>query len=147
MNHKPKHQFQLKSRIDADGLWNILKGWKDQSDAGHPVQVTVEPYEPTRSIDQNKMLWEILSAFSEQLEWPINGEMKRISAEDWKDILSASFKSEMVRLSQTIDGRIVMLGLRTSRMRKQEFTEFVEFLMAVAAERGVVIFNENCEEV
>jgi hypothetical protein len=89
------------------------------------------------------MLWRILTAFSQQIEWPINGCMQKISKEDWKVILSASFRAEMARLTQTTDGRIVMLGVSTSRMSKREFTEFIEFLLAVAAERGVVLELEE----
>jgi inactivated superfamily I helicase len=127
----------LRRPEDAENLWGILRTWKDQKDAGAPLEATIKPYEPTRNLDQNRLLWRILTAFSQQLEWPINGVMQGISKEDWKVVLSASFRAEMARLTQTTDGRIVMLGVSTSRMRKREFAEFIEFLMAIAAERGV----------
>lgn len=135
----------LKRQDDADNLWGILRTWKDQRDSGVPLEVNIKPHEPLRNIDQNRLLWAILTEFSRQLEWPINGEMQKISKEDWKTILSASFRSEMARLTQTTDGRIVMLGCSTSRMRKKEFAEFIEFLLAVAADRGVQL-DEDQEE-
>jgi hypothetical protein len=98
-----------------------------------------------RSTAQNRYLWAILKAFSDQLEWPVNGLMQRITPEDYKDILSASYRSESIRLSQTTDGRVVMLGLRTRYMKKPEFCEFIEFLFSVAAERGVTLPIEDFE--
>lgn len=132
----------LRRSEDAENLWGILRTWKDQKDAGAPLEVRIRPYEPLRNVDQNKMLWAILTEFSRQMEWPVNGVMQKISKEDWKLILSASFRSELARLTQTTDGRIVMLGVSTSRMKKREFAEFMEFLLAVAAERGVVLEDE-----
>lgn len=96
--------------------------------------------EPARNLDQNAAMWPILEAFSAQLEWPVNGKMVKLTPEEWKDILSAAFKSEQVRLAQGLDGGIVMLGLRTSKMTKKTFSEWLEFLHATAAARGVDVY-------
>ena len=93
--------------------------------------------EPSRSLDQNAAQWPILQAFSEQLTWPINGVMVKMDADDWKDILTAAFKKETVRIAQGLDGGMVMLGMRTSKMSKKEFSEYLEFLHATATLRGV----------
>lgn len=93
--------------------------------------------EPSRSLDQNSLLWPLLECFSQQLMWPVNGEMCKLEPEEWKDILSAAFKQETVRLAMGLNGGMVMLGLRTSRMPKREFSEFIEFILATAAQRGV----------
>lgn len=140
------NKFVLRSPRDADALWGVLKCWSGQAEAGQPLEVNVGVYEPMRNLDQNALMWVILTAFSEQLEWPVNGAMAKLSKEDWKDILTASFKSELVRLSQTTDGRIVMLGARTSRFTKAQFIEFIEFLHAVAAERGVNLSDMDMDE-
>ena len=105
---------------------------------GHVLRI--EP--PRRSLDQNAALWPILQAFSEQLEWPVNGRMTKMTPEDWKDVLSAAFKNERARLAMGIDGGVVMLGLRTSKMNKLQFSEFLDFLQSVAAERGVQVYEE-----
>lgn len=99
--------------------------------------------EPTRNLDQNAASWPILQAFSEQLEWPVNGAMTRMSPENWKDVLTAAFKQEQVQIAQGINGGMVMLGQRTSKFKVKEFSEWLEFLHAVAAERGVVIYAEE----
>lgn len=93
--------------------------------------------EPSRSLEQNAAQWPILQAFADQLQWPINGAMVRMTADEWKDVLTASFRTEQARLSQTMDGRVVMLGQRTREFGKREFSDWLEFLHATAAARGV----------
>ena len=93
--------------------------------------------EPTRSLEQNSAQWPILEAFSAQLLWPVNGKMERLTSEEFKDVLTAGFRKETVRLAAGVDGGMVMLGARTSTMKKAEFSDWLEFLHFVAAERGV----------
>jgi hypothetical protein len=97
--------------------------------------------EPSRSTDQNSAMWPILDAFSEQLVWPVNGRMEKLTAEEWKDLLSAAFRKETNRVAQGLDGGFVMLGQRTSKFGKREFSEFLEFLHATAADRGVAVYE------
>jgi hypothetical protein len=104
-----------------------------EAPAGHVVTVQ----EPRRNLEQNALLWVLLQAFADQLEWPINGRMCRLEPEEWKDILSAAFRRETQRVAPGIDGGMVLLGLRTSKMGKREFGEFLEFVQATAADRGV----------
>ena len=107
-----------------------------------PAGFVVEVREPSRNLDQNALLWVLLTEFSRQLEWPVNGLMVRLSPDDWKTILSASFRRETQRMTQGVDGGLVMLGARTSQMGKREFAEFIEFIQSVAAERGVELERE-----
>jgi NinB protein len=100
---------------------------------GHVV--TIGP--PGRTLDQNAAQWPLLDAFSRQLLWPVNGSMVAMSAEEWKDVLSAAFRGESVRLAMGLNGGVVMLGMRTSKMGKKQFSEWLEFLHSVAADRGV----------
>ncbi len=94
--------------------------------------------EPTRTLDQNAAQWPILQCFANQLTWPVNGERVQMTDEEWKDVLTAGFKSESLRLAQSLDRRgVVMLGLRTRNMNKREFSEWLDFLNASAIELGV----------
>ena len=111
---------------------NCLEAVKTAQDG---FKVTIA--EPSRTLDQNAAQWPILQAFSEQLTWPINGVMVKMDADDWKDVLTAAFKKETVRIAQGLDGGMVMLGMRTSKMSKKEFSEYLEFLNATAVLRGV----------
>jgi hypothetical protein len=99
-------------------------------------RVTIEP--PKRTLDQNSLLWPLLQCFADQLEWPVNGSMAKLEPGEWKDILSAAYRKESARVALGLNGGMVLLGLRTSRMSKREFSEFVEFILSVAADRGVV---------
>lgn len=107
-----------------------------------PAGFVVEIKEPGRSLDQNAAMWPILEAFSRQLLWPVNGQMTKMAPEEWKDVLTAAFRGEQARLAMGLDGGVVMLGQRTSRFSKREFSEWIEFLHSVAAERGVELERE-----
>lgn len=93
--------------------------------------------EPASNLEQNAAQWPILQAFADQLEWPINGRMERLTADEWKDILTAAFRRETVRVAMGLDGGMVMLGARTSHFSRREFSEWLDFLHATAAARGV----------
>lgn len=109
--------------------------------AGHVVTVK----EPTRNLEQNALMWVLLQAFSDQLKWPVNGAMVTLAPEEWKDILSAAYKRESQRVAMGLDGGMVMLGMRTSKMGKREFAEFIEFINATAAHRGVELERTQLE--
>ena len=100
---------------------------------GHVVTLS----EPTRNLEQNAAQWPILQAFSDCLVWPVNGRMETLTPDEWKDILTAAFKRETTRVAMGLDGGMVMLGARTSTMSKREFSEWLDFLNATAADRGI----------
>jgi hypothetical protein len=104
---------------------------------GHVVTVS----EPTRSLEANAAQWPYLQAFAEQLEWPVNGKMCKLAPDEWKDILTAAFQKETARLAMGLDGGVVMLGQRTSKFSKKRFSEWMEFLIATAADRGVKVYE------
>lgn len=108
-----------------------------------PEGMCVSIREVTRTLDQNAAQWPILEAFSQQLQWPVNGQMVHMSAEEWKDVLTAAFQRETARLAMGLDGGVVMLGQRTSKFGKRKFGEWLEFLHAVAAQRGVVVYPDE----
>ena len=111
----------------------------DAAPAGYSV--TIKP--PTRTIAQNAAQWPYLEAFSKQLKWPVNGAFVEMEPDEWKDVLTAAFKGETVRLAMGLNGGVVMLGLRTSKMPKAVFSVWMEFLKATAADRGVTVYEQN----
>lgn len=108
-----------------------------------PLGYVVTIGEPNRTLSQNSAQWPILDAFAQQMEWPINGQMTKITAEDWKDILTCAFRNESPRVAAGINGGMVLLGQRTSKFKKKEFSDWMEFLWATAADRGVVVYQEE----
>jgi hypothetical protein len=104
-----------------------------------PEGYTVTIAEPNRTLEQNALQWPILQAFADQLQWPVNGQMVWMTPDEWKDVLTAAFKRETARLAMSLDGGVVMLGMRTSQMGKKQFSEWIDFLKATAALRDVDI--------
>ena len=97
----------------------------------------------TRTLDQNAALWPLLECFSQQLRWPVNGMLVNLDPEDWKHILTAAFREENVRIANGLNGGMVMLGQRTSRFSKREFSDFLDFIYATALERNVQLDREE----
>lgn len=104
---------------------------------GHTWMLTLRS--ETRSEAQNRLMWPILTAFSKQLLWPVNGRMESMAPDEWKTVLTAAFRSDSVRLAMGLSGGVVMLGARTSKFSKAEFSEWIEFLYATAADRELVL--------
>jgi hypothetical protein len=102
--------------------------------------------EPTRSVEQNAAQWPYLDAFSKQLQWPVNGQMEWLTPEEWKDVLTAAFERETVRLAMAFDGPgVVMLGKRTSKFGKGKFSTWIEYLKWAAALKSVVVYADERE--
>ena len=95
--------------------------------------------EASRTLEQNAAQWPILAAFSNQLLWPVNGEMVQMNEEEWKDVLTCCFRQEVPRIAAGMNGGNVMLGSRTSGFKKGEFSEWLEFLNATAVDRDVEV--------
>lgn len=91
--------------------------------------------EPTRTLEQNAAQWPYLVGFAQQKQACINGEMQWVTDDDWKDILTAAWSGEM-RMA-VFDGKVIMLPQRTSKMGKNVFSTWMEFLVAMAAQCGV----------
>lgn len=121
----------------------VLRGKADRERAirwigGIPDGSRIEFKAPSRSQDQNALMWARLETIAEQVDW--YGE--KLSKEDWKEIFSASLRK--ARVVPGIDGTgFVVLGLRTSDMSKEEFGALLDLIDAFAAERGVVFDEEK----
>lgn len=103
--------------------------WLRAGLVGGAVQLTIG--RPRRSLDQNKKLWPMLRDISQQVVW--HGQ--RLEPDEWKDVLTAGIKKQKV--VPGIDGGFVVIGARTSKMRKKDFCELVEFIYWFGAEHGV----------
>lgn len=89
-----------------------------------------------RTVDQNALMWGLLRDVARQVPWPVNGAMVQLEAEDWKDIFTASLTKHH-RMAQGIDGGFVILGMRTSKMVKEQMSELIELIYAFGAEHDV----------
>ena len=100
---------------------------------GKPYVVEVKPL--TRTIQQNDLMWALLTEISNQVVW--HGQ--KLTPENWKDVLTAALKRQAV--VPGIDGGFVVLGQRTSKMTVKELNEVIELAYAFGAQNGVV-FND-----
>ncbi|MHB8915789.1 MAG: recombination protein NinB [Thiobacillus sp.] len=98
-----------------------------------PDGMVVTICEKTRSLDQNALLWPLLTEVSATVDWYGN----KLTKEEWKDVFTAALKKQKV--VPGIDGGFVVVGQRTSSMGKSEFSELIELIMAFAADHGVRI--------
>lgn len=106
-----------------------------------PDNFRVEIRERTRSLDQNALMWELLTTLSTSLQWPVNGKSETLTPDEWKDILSASLDQES-RIAQGIRGGFVMIGKRTSKMTVRQMTDLIELIYAFGAEHDIA-FSES----
>lgn len=99
-----------------------------------PVEVVLQ--RPKRSVSQNSKMWPMLHDVSTQRQLVINGQLVWANPEDWKDVFTAALKQDQ-RMAMGIDGGVVVLGMRTSQMRKQEFSDLIELIYAYGSEHGI----------
>lgn len=106
--------------------------WASQS----PVGTRIEFKKPKRSIPQNDKLWACLTEIAHQVDW----YGQKLTTEDWKDVFTASLRKS--RVVPGLDGEsFVVLGLHTSSLSKEEFSDLLELIHAFAAERGVKLYD------
>jgi hypothetical protein len=102
-----------------------------------PDGMVIKITEPTRNLEQNAAMWASLSDVSDQVDW----YGRKLSAEDWKNVFTASLRK--LEVVPNLDGTgFVALGQSSSRMTKREFSDLLELINAFAAEHGVVWSDE-----
>ena len=115
--------------------WAHAKGWLGAG--GHRLVLEIRPEK--RSDAQNRLLHACLGEISKQVEW---AGCKR-DVDTWKRLLTAAWlraRGEGVEVLPAIDGHGIDVVFRhTSKLTKAECAELSEFVMAWAAERGIVI--------
>lgn len=129
-------------------LWEPVQAHKAIMTAWHNVKgmlmagdrrLTLEIRPEKRSDAQNRLLHACLSEISKQVEW---AGCKR-DVETWKRLLTAAWlraRGEPIEMLPALDGHGVdIVFRRTSQLTKAECAELSEFVMAWAAERGIVI--------
>jgi hypothetical protein len=90
----------------------------------------------TRSEAQNALMWSALGDLSRSIDWPVDGVLTRLDAEDWKHVMSAGLKRHQ-RIAQGVDGGFVILGQSTRKMTVAEMGELIELIHAFGTQRGV----------
>lgn len=124
---------------DLPGVWAWIKA---MTVAGHRLVLEIRPEK--RSDAQNRLLHACLSEISKQVEW---AGCKR-DVDTWKRLLTAAWlraRGEPIEMLPALDGHGVdIVFRRTSQLTKAECAELSEFVMAWAAERGIVLMESEC---
>ncbi len=113
-------------KVLTQQIWPLLKSLLM---AGHRMVVEIKP--ETRSLAQNSRLWALLTDLSKQVDW----YGRKLSAEEWKHVMTASMTKQDV--VPGIDGGFVVLGKSTSKMTKPEMSELQDLIEAFGAQQGV----------
>lgn len=93
--------------------------------------------EAKRTVDQNALLWSLLSQISRA-----KPDGRVLDTDTWKALFmhSAGFTCTF---EPTLDGQgVVPLGFKSSRLRKAEFSDLIEAIFSFAAEKGIPLSDE-----
>lgn len=92
-----------------------------------------------RTVDQNSLLWALLTDVSRQAEW--HGKLRE--PEEWKDLFTASVLAAKggLEIVPGLMGGFVILGLHTSDMTRAEMGDLIDWIAAWGAQNGVT-FSE-----
>lgn len=91
----------------------------------------------TRTLDQNSLLWPLLTELSNQVDW----YGQKLTKEEWKDVMTAGLKRS--KIVPGIDGGFVVVGTSTSKMDKKTFSELIELIHAFGAQHDVKFQGEK----
>lgn len=123
-----KQLFYLRSSIIQLNAIKYIQALPTDEERPLVVQIS----EGTRTLDQNALMWPLLQCLERQTDW----HGMKLSAEEWKDLLSAGLAKSKVVPNLDNTG-FVILGQRTSKMTKKQFSDLIELIYAVGAEKGV----------
>ena len=118
-------------RAMTQQIWPQLKAMLT---AGH--RMVIELRKETRTVRQNARLWAMLTEISQQVDW----YGRKLTAEQWKHVFSASLKKQDV--VPGLDGGFVVLGLSTSKMTKAEMSDLQMLMEAFGADKGVKFHDQ-----
>lgn len=136
MGEVVKRHFYVKS---ADRVRDVLKMaylFAAEMVAGNAVEVIVKTVKSKRTLEQNARMWAMLTDIANQKEWIVDGQLTKLDPDEWKDILTAAMTQEL-RVAQGINGGMVLLGRRTSKMTISQMQDLIEVMQAFAVEHGI----------
>ena len=110
----------------VQSVWRLAKA---HLNAGRRMVLELRPEK--RSDPQNRRMWAMLGEIATQVDW----YGQKLSAEDWKHILTASLTKQ--RVAPGLDGGFVVLGLSTSKMTKAEMSDLQTLMEAFGVDKGV----------
>ena len=107
--------------------------------AQYPYGYMLIAREPTRTDEQNRLMWPLLGCFEQQAE--VKGQTWK--DHQWKSMFMEALGHEQEILPSLDGSRWFAAGLRTSKLGKREFSDLIERIYAEAAERGVTLNTKD----
>ena len=102
-----------------------------------PQYATVRVAAPNRTVDQNDLMWAVLSEIS--IAKP---DGRRHTPEMWKALFMHACGHE-VQFLNGLDGNPFPVGFRSSRLSKAQMSELLEWIFAWCAEKGVTLSHDQ----
>jgi hypothetical protein len=96
-----------------------------------PKGYVVEVREPKRTLEQNDLLWSLLTDVSVAMP-----QGRRHTPDDWKAIFMNACGWEC-QFVEGLDGRPFPKGFRSSHLTKKQMSDLIEFILAWGSENGV----------
>jgi 2-phospho-L-lactate guanylyltransferase (CobY/MobA/RfbA family) len=131
-----KRHFYVKSADRVREVFRLAYLFAVELADGNAVEVIVRTVKSKRTLEQNAKMWAMLTDIAEQKQWIVDGRLQYLEPEEWKDILTAALTQEL-RVAQGVNGGMVLLGRRTSKMTISQMQDLIEVMQAFAAEHGV----------
>ncbi len=94
---------------------------------------------PTRTLDQNKMLWSLLAAVADAE--PMG---RKHTPDEWKAIFMQACGWEQAFLPG-LSGGFFPVGFRSSRLTKAQMADLITFILSWAAEQGIDLEGRYAE--
>jgi hypothetical protein len=92
---------------------------------------------PTRTVDQNSLLWSLLSEVSRA-----KPDGRTHTPDIWKCLFMQAC-GHAVQFEVGLDGAPFPLGFRSSRLTKEQFSELIEFIYEYGARHGIRFSDEQ----
>jgi len=109
-----------------------------------PLNCTVEFRENKRTIPQNARFHAMCADVSRQMKWmDAFGRPIKMTPENWKRFFLAAWKRETLVVPNEDGSGFYDLGVRSSKLSKQDFIDLIEFVEAFGAQRGVKFHREE----
>lgn len=106
--------------------------WLDVAPHGSVVTFS----RPKRTLDQNAYLWALLTDLSRQKPQGIEH-----TPEMWKNLVMQACGHD-VQFITGLDGNPFPVGFRSSKMKKDQMSELIEWILMWGAENGVKFSDE-----
>lgn len=107
-----------------------------------PKGMRIEFRTPTRSVEQNKMMWALINELREAMA--ARGRVH--TAEHWKIILLHACGKELSLLPSLDGATVIPYGQSSSELTIKEMTDLIEFIQCWCAENGIQVKSaENAE--